>query len=152
MGSGLAAIAGRAEISTVIFSLPRRCIDPLLAGLALTCTRPVSISSCTRVRLSSGHSTATKRSRRIPALAGVAENSRTTRAESEFTREILAVQVQSRVAVMTVREAQVRQLEWWQVLTVQLLEHGAAQCIQITATNFRKCAGAFPACGQITRQ
>ena len=43
-------------------------------------------------------------------------------------------------------------LEWWQVLTVQLLEHGAAQCIQITATNFRKFAGAFPACGQITRQ
>jgi hypothetical protein len=26
------AIAGRPEISTVIFSLPRRCIDPLLAG------------------------------------------------------------------------------------------------------------------------
>src|SRR5215831_98578 len=104
MGSGLAAIAGRAEISTVILSLPRRRIDPLLAGLPFTRTRPVSINSCTRVRLSSGHSTATKRSRRIPALAGVAENSRITCAESEFTREILAVQVQTRVVVMIVRE------------------------------------------------
>ena len=43
-------------------------------------------------------------------------------------------------------------LEWWQVLAVQLLEHGAAQCIQITATNFRKFEAAFPAYGQITRQ
>src|SRR5215472_205645 len=108
MGSGLAAIAGRAEISTVIFSLPRRCIDPLLAGLPFTRTRPVSINSCTRVRLSSGHSTATKRSRRIPALAGVTENSRITCAESEFTREILAVQAQTRVAVMIVGEVQLR--------------------------------------------
>src|SRR5215472_6314459 len=89
MDSAFAACAGRSKISTVIVSLPRRRREPFFATLPSACTRPDSISSWTRVRLSSGHCVARKRSRRVPASAEEAISSRQTEVGGEGTADYM---------------------------------------------------------------